>query len=101
MFYKGSTMADIARSFIDSAGAERSVQVVIGSVEKRNPFVRNVKGNSLKDKILSNLADDNVLTQKGLIEMFCATVGASTVLMPFGGKTQRTETQVSAQKLPV
>lgn len=51
-------------------------------------------------KMLANLADDNVLSQKGLIEMFDSTIGASTVLLPFGGRTQRSETQVSVQKLP-
>ena len=46
------------------------------------------------------MADANVTSQKGLIENFDATIGRSTVLMPFGGKTQLSETQVSVQKLP-
>ena len=49
----------------------------------------------------NNLSDDNVVSQKGLIEMIDSTIGASTVLMPYGVKTQCTETQVSVQKLPV
>ncbi|MBO5685188.1 MAG: phosphoribosylformylglycinamidine synthase subunit PurQ, partial [Alistipes sp.] len=49
----------------------------------------------------ANLADWNVTSQTGLIEMFDSTIGRSTVLMPFGGKMQRSETQVSVQKLPV
>lgn len=56
---------------------------------------------NLKEKFIKNLQRDNVQTQKGLIEIFDSTIGRSTVLMPFGGKTQRTETQVSVQKLPV
>ena len=55
----------------------------------------------LREKLISNLRRNNVLSQKGLIEMFDSTIGRSTVLMPFGGKTQRSETQVSVQKLPV
>ena len=55
----------------------------------------------LREKLISNLQRNNVLSQKGLIEMFDSTIGRSTVLMPFGGKTQRSETQVSVQKLPV
>lgn len=55
----------------------------------------------LTQKLIHNLQKLNVLSQKGLIEMFDSTIGRSTVLMPFGGKTQRTETQVSVQKLPV
>lgn len=55
----------------------------------------------LTQKLLSNLKKNNVLSQKGLIEMFDSTVGRSTVLMPMGGRLQRSETQVSVQKLPV
>ena len=56
---------------------------------------------NLKEKLIANLQQVNVLSQKGLIEMFDSTIGRSTVLMPFGGKTQRSETQVSVQKIPV
>ena len=54
-----------------------------------------------KQKLIANLQQTNVLSQKGLIEMFDSTIGRSTILMPFGGKTQRSETQVSVQKIPV
>jgi len=56
---------------------------------------------NLKEKLIHNLQQANVLSQKGLIEMFDSSIGRSTVLMPFGGKTQRSETQVSVQKIPV
>jgi len=54
----------------------------------------------LKEKLLNNLSDANVVSQKGLIEMFDSSIGRSTVLMPYGGELQLTETQVSVQKLP-
>ena len=101
MFYNGEVVADLKREFIDSAGAPHFASATVGVVEEKNPFAREVKGASLKEKMENNLADDNVTSQKGLIEMFDSSIGASTVLMPFGGKTQRTETQVSVQKLPV
>ncbi len=101
MYYKGQKYVDIARSFIDSAGAKHYTNANIQAVENVNPFTRNVEGTTLEEKILNNLQDNNVVSQKGLIEMFDATIGRSTVLMPFGGKYQRTETQVSVQKLPV
>jgi len=101
MFYKGEVVADLRRDFIDSAGARHFTKVKIGPVEIRDAFSRDVKGDSLRERFLNNLADDNVTSQKGLIEMFDSSIGASTVLMPFGGKTQGTETQVSVQKLPV
>ena len=101
MFYGEDVVADLSREFIDSAGAKHYAKVVVGAVEEKNPFVREVEGESVKAKMLNNLADDNVTSQKGLIEMFDSSIGASTVLMPFGGKTQQTEAQVSVQKLPV
>ena len=101
MYYKDKKYVDISREFIDSAGAKHYADANITAVEDKNPFVRNVNGNDLKQKFVNNLEDANVVSQKGLIEMFDATIGRSTVLMPFGGKFQRTETQVSCQKLPV
>ena len=72
----------------------------MGAVEQKNPFEREVPGDNLRDKVFHNLQDPNVTSQKGLIEMFDSTIGRSTVLMPFGGMLQTTETQVSVQKLP-
>ncbi len=101
MFYGDKVVADLSREFIDSAGARHFAEATIGTIEPRDPFVHEVAGNSLKDKFLNLLADDNVTSQKGLIEHFDSSIGKSTVLMPFGGKTQGTEAQVSVQKLPV
>ncbi len=101
MFNNGKLVVDLAREFIDSAGAKHYAKATIGKVDEQNPFLRNIKGANIEEKILNNLSDDNVVSQKGLIEMFDATIGTSTVLMPFGGKTQHTETQVSVQKIPV
>ena len=100
MYNKGKLMVDLSRAFIDSAGARHYAKAEIAAVEDRNPFERKVEGGSLKEKVFNNLQDPNVASQKGLIEMFDSTVGRSTVLMPFGGCLQTTETQVSVQKLP-
>ncbi|MBO5808895.1 MAG: phosphoribosylformylglycinamidine synthase [Bacteroidales bacterium] len=100
MFNGDRLVVDLSREFIDSAGAKHYAKATVGAVEDRNPFERNVPGDSLKDKVFHNLQDPNVTSQKGLIEMFDSTIGRSTVLMPFGGMLQTTETQVSVQKLP-
>ena len=63
--------------------------------------MRKPQGATLAERMEADLADDNVVSQKGLVEMFDSTIGASTVLLPFGGRTQGSETQVSVQKLPV
>ena len=99
-FYKGEIVADLTREFIDSAGAKHYADATIGAVEQRNPFRREIAGKTLTARMENALADPNVTSQKGLIEEFDATIGRSTVLMPFGGRLQQTETQVSVQKLP-
>lgn len=100
MFYGDKVVADLQRKFIDSAGAKHYAKAEIAAVEEKNPFRRMVGGESLKEKMVNNLSDPNVVSQKGLIEMFDSTIGRSTVLMPYGGELQLTETQVSVQKLP-
>ena len=100
MYNKGKLMVDLSRAFIDSAGAKHYAKARISAVEDKDPFIREVPGDTRKEKIFNNLQDPNVTSQKGLIEMFDSTIGRSTVLMPFGGCLQTTETQVSVQKLP-
>lgn len=99
MLYHGQKIVDIEREFIDSAGADHFAKAKVEAPVKKNPFIKEKV--SLEERIYRTLTDDNVVSQKGLIEMFDATIGRSTVLMPFGGKYQRSETQVSVQKLPV
>ena len=101
LYYHSQPVADLSREFINSAGARHYAEATVSAVEERNPFAREIEGASLDEKIKNVLAQPNVTSQKGLIEMFDSTIGRSTVLMPFGGKTQQTETQVSVQKLPV
>ncbi len=100
MYYKDKLVASLDRSFIDSAGAIHRANVVVNKVEEKNPFKRNITGSTLEEKFYNNLSEKNVLSQKGLVEMFDSTIGTSTVLMPYGGKYQASETQVSCQKLP-
>ncbi|MBQ7194249.1 MAG: phosphoribosylformylglycinamidine synthase [Bacteroidales bacterium] len=101
MFYKGQTVADISRDFIDSAGAPHYAAACIAAVEDRDPFAVKPVGAGLEEKMCGVLSSANVCSQKGLIENFDSTIGRSTVLMPFGGRYQASETQVSVQKLPV
>ncbi|HZK34506.1 MAG TPA: phosphoribosylformylglycinamidine synthase, partial [Bacillota bacterium] len=100
MLYHGRECVNLKRSFIDSSGAKRHTNVVVGGIDNKDPFARDIPGKSLKERLENNLSDKNVLSQKGLIEMFDSTIGASTVLMPFGGRYLASETQVSVQKLP-
>ncbi|MBO4611020.1 MAG: phosphoribosylformylglycinamidine synthase, partial [Bacteroidales bacterium] len=101
MYFHGQKVCDLTRAFIDSAGARHYSKAAISAVEERNPFVRVPAGRTLEEKMVSVMSSPNVASQKGLVEMFDSTIGRSTVLMPYGGARQASETQVSVQKLPV
>ena len=101
LYRNGELVADLTREFIDSAGAPHFAKARVSAVEERDPFFRMPEGSDFRKRMLANMQDPNVISQRGLIEMFDSTIGAGTVLMPFGGRTNGTETQVSVQKLPV
>lgn len=100
MYFHGGKVADLSREFIDSAGAKHYSEAVIGPVEDINPFVQTPEGETVSEKMRAVLSSPNCASQKGLVEMFDSTIGRSTVLMPYGGSLQSTETQVSVQKIP-
>ena len=103
MTWRGKTIVDLSRAFLDTNGAhqETDVRVELPDPEK-NWFVREkIDVSALKDRWLDTLADLNCCSQKGLVEMFDSSIGAASVLMPYGGKYQLTQTQVMAAKLPV
>ena len=101
MNWRGKTIVDISRAFLDTNGAhqEANVSVEIPD-EKANPFVQE-DIEDVRGKWLDTLKDLNVCSQKGLVEMFDSSIGAGSVLMPYGGKYQRSETQVMVAKVPV
>lgn len=99
MYYHNKLIVDISRDFIDSAGAVHKTDVVVDSEITTNPNQYKPLKNT-KESLKQILTDPNVTIQKGLIEMFDSTIGRSTIFLPFGGKTQRTETQVSAELIP-
>ena len=101
LFHNETIVADLSREFIDSAGARHFASAVIAAPEAHNPFRQLPQGRTLGEKLCNLMAGENVASQKGMVEMFDSTVGRSTVLMPYGGARQATETQVSVQKLPV
>lgn len=101
MNWNGSTIVDISRDFLNTNGVRQKVNVTVDPIPEGVLEKPSIKGNSLEDKIYNLLTDLNITSQKGLIEMFDSTIGFSTILMPFGGKFQLSETQASVQKLPV
>ncbi len=97
MFWKGSKIVDLSRDFLDTNGCAKMQKAEVSHLE---PVVSEPKIFN-KENFLRALADKNVASQKGLSEMFDASVGATTVAMPFGGKFQMTEMEGSVQTLPV
>ncbi len=100
MFSSGVKVCDLSREFIDSAGAKHYARAAVNAVEDCDPFLREPSGDTLAERMVSVMGSPNVASQKGLVEMFDSTIGRSTVLMPYGGRRQATETQASVQKLP-
>lgn len=100
MSWKEKNILDISRDFLDTNGVKQKINVNV--CEPAKPyFEKTFKSNNLKDTWLENLRDLNVACQKGLAERFDSTVGAGTVLMPFGGRTQLTPAEGMAAKIPV
>lgn len=97
MTWNGSVIVNLSREFLNSNGAEKHATVAVPV-----PVTKQLKTYSDTadswELLMTNL---NVCSQKGLVEYFDSTIGAGTVLMPFGGKYQLTPTQAMAAKIPV
>ena len=108
--WRGKKIVDLKRAFLDTNGAhqETTVKVDIPD-EKENYFEKwsvpavgeKLEAGDVKAAWLTLLNDLNVCSQKGLVEMFDSSIGAGSVLMPYGGVHQLTETQTMIAKLPV
>ena len=107
MKWRDKEIVRIARSFLATNGVRQRVRVIVEPPNEKTPYLQQVPqqvkqvGRELEDMWLANLSDLNVCSQKGLGERFDATVGAASVLMPFGGKYQLTPSEAMVAKLPV
>lgn len=101
MNFQGKEIVNISRAFLDTNGVRGEQSVHIKALkENKDPFHSDIKVNG-NDAFKEMLRKDNVASQIGLSEMFDASIGKSTVLMPWGGKYQLSEEEGSVQKLPV
>ena len=92
----------LSRAFLDTNGAHQETDVFVEiPSEKDNVLIRPEEVGDVRAKWLETLADMNVCSQKGLVEMFDSSIGAGSVVMPYGGQYQLTETQSMVAKLPV
>ena len=97
MTWRGETIVDLPRDFLDLNGAKREQDVKV-----ENSHITKAKLNgSLSGLFEKMVSDINIASKKGLVNRFDSTIGASTVVMPFGGKTQSTQNQAMVAKFPV
>ena len=108
--WRGKDIVNIARAFLDTNGAHQETDVKVEMPSQADNYFEKIatpavaqalEKNDVKGAWLALLNDLNVCSQKGLVEMFDSSIGAGSVLMPYGGKYQLTETQAMVAKLPV
>ena len=97
MNWNGNTIVDLSREFLNSNGAEKHTDIEVPTPV----FANDDGGEDNADRWEAMISNLNICSQKGLVERFDSTIGAGTVLMPYGGKYQNTPTQAMACKLPV
>ena len=96
--WRGKEVVNLSRRFIDTNGAHQQAAVKVALPQET--YATEAATTSVKERWLQNLSDLNVCSQKGLVEMFDSTIGAGSVVMPYGGKTQMTPTQSMIGQLP-
>ena len=101
LIWRGKEIVNISRAFLDTNGAHQETDVYVEIPSKKDSFFKREEVADVKEKWLETLKDLNCCSQKGLVEMFDSSIGAGSVLMPYGGKYQLTETQAMVAKLPV
>ena len=108
--WRGNKIVDIKRSFLDTNGAHQETTVKVEAPVADDNYFNKIASTEVADALNkgdvkaalnAELSDLNVCSQKGLVEMFDSSIGAGSVLMPYGGKYQLTETQAMVAKLPV
>lgn len=97
MYWNGKAIVDLSREFLNSNGAEKHIDVILSAAE---PYEKQVNG-TFTDNMKALASDLNVCSKRGLSERFDSTIGAGTVIMPFGGKNQLTPNQAMVQKVSV
>ena len=97
MRWNGKNIVDISREFLNSNGAEKHIDVTVSAPRD---FGKSLKG-TFKEKYAAVASDLNVCSKRGLSERFDSTIGAGTVLMPFGGRLQLTPAQAMVHKISV
>ncbi len=102
LLWRDKVIVNISRAFLDTNGAHQETDVTVEIPGNEDNYFEQKKDVSdIKSAWLGTLSDLNVCSQKGLVEMFDSSIGAASVYMPYGGKTQLSPVQTMVAKLPV
>ncbi|MBU5485517.1 phosphoribosylformylglycinamidine synthase [Clostridium sp. MSJ-11] len=105
MSWRGKCIVDLSRKFIDTNGVTGVIDVEVNSPNREENFFTKIKKDRISGDIkkdwINLLSDLNICSQRGLVERFDSTIGGGTVLMPFGGKYQRTPAEGMVAKIPL
>ena len=103
MNWRGQEIVNLSRAFLDTNGAHQETSAAVEMPSNDEGYFKREKigEDEVAGKWLESLGDLNGCSQKGLVEMFDSSIGAGTVLMPYGGKYQLTQAQTMVAKLPV
>ncbi|MBQ9156777.1 MAG: phosphoribosylformylglycinamidine synthase [Eubacterium sp.] len=101
MNWRGKEIVNLSRAFLDTNGAHQETKVAVSMPDEKDCYYKKqYEVTDVRKAFMDTLSDLNVCSKKGLIEMFDSSIGASTVTMPFGGKTQLTPIQTMTAKVP-
>ncbi|QAT40253.1 phosphoribosylformylglycinamidine synthase [Clostridium sp. JN-9] len=102
MYWNGTAIVDISRDFLNTNGVRQKTDVFVKAPSNIGRFFKaSTNTDSIKDELFNRLSQLNGCSEKGLVERFDSTIGAGTVIMPYGGKYQRTPSEAMVAKLPV
>lgn len=102
IYWRDQTVFDIKREFLDTNGVRSQINIHINAPKEEKNFFKNYKQyKSLNSALKTTMTDLNIASQKGMVEHFDASIGSSSVLMPFGGKKYQTPTEGMVAKIPV
>ena len=100
--WRGKKIVDISRDFLDTNGAHQEADIEVEAPSEKDAYFREeMRVKDLGKRWIESVSDLNECSQKGLVEMFDSSIGAGSVLMPYGGIYQSTPTQIMAAKLPM
>ena len=101
MYWKGKTIVDLSRKFLDTNGDVKKSNVTVSKPDYENSyFTRNKNSKDIEKTWKETIQDLNCCSQKGLVERFDSSIGAGTVLMPYGGKYQLSQQEGMCARVP-